>query len=203
MQRISELPAEDSPGQSPNGATGTQQGRASTDGRSPSHAQAAKESGLGLASKELLHNAKSMDMGGSDMGRGDASLHNNSHVAHGTSTPTLDAQSHFQQQQQQQPGKGRRQQQEGEVDPDDEEHSWLESFACTRISVPQQVWDRLPVASRARNTENPNGAAPQKNRRSIYGLPMIPPYHIVSISWMTLMLVFDVVYTVGAGCAGD
>eukprot|EP00955_Chlamydomonas_euryale_P087487 364298-Chlamydomonas_euryale.AAC.4 len=77
-------------------------------------------------------------------------------------------------------------------DEDEEDRGAFVEFIVRRIEAPKDTWNALPEAV-ALHEELP---PPVKLRRSVYGLPLVPPYHPVCLAWLGGMLLFDIVYTV-------
>uniref|UniRef100_A0A7R9Z6P8 Cyclic nucleotide-binding domain-containing protein n=1 Tax=Chlamydomonas euryale TaxID=1486919 RepID=A0A7R9Z6P8_9CHLO len=76
-------------------------------------------------------------------------------------------------------------------DEDEEDRGAFVEFIVRRIEAPKDTWNALPEAV-ALHEELP---PPVKLRRSVYGLPLVPPYHPVCLAWLGGMLLFDIVYT--------
>lgn len=77
------------------------------------------------------------------------------------------------------------------TDDDEDDHGAFVEFIVRRIDVPQKTWLSLPESS----SIQAHKAMPPR-RRSIFGLPLIPPYHPVCLAWLGGMLLFDVIFTV-------
>lgn len=72
---------------------------------------------------------------------------------------------------------------------DDGRKLWAAGYIVNRIYVSKQLW----MSARRRMAQH---GGRSMVRRSIFGLPMLPPYHMSALAWMGFMLLFDLIYTV-------
>ena len=79
-------------------------------------------------------------------------------------------------------------------EPFDSGHGWFVSFVARKIDIPRGLW--LSVQEQRRNAMSEHGESAMQPRKSIYGLSLMSPYHPVCLTWMTMMLLFDLIYTV-------
>lgn len=81
----------------------------------------------------------------------------------------------------------------GEEQQEAEQHGWAVNFVVSRIGVPKKLWQGLVMQPDGRmQTCDP------QSRRGIFGLHILSPFHPIAVAWVSFMLLFDLIYTVGA-----
>ena len=105
--------------------------------------------------------------------------------------------------------------QAGEAQPDpksshdDHGHGWLVTFIARRITVSRSMWSKYQWSMyqhKRRNRDSTTVAfgdtdttmRKEPPRRGIFFMPLVSPYNPICLFWMTLMLLFDLTYTVSA-----